>query len=60
MLAQGIVPNQSDAYAPKIGLHMQWKGAISGGDGHGCGVGCFPPAGLESILTPLYVVGLNI
>jgi hypothetical protein len=24
LLAQGIVPNQSDAYAPKIGLHM-WQ-----------------------------------
>ncbi len=35
-------------------------GDISGGNGHGCGVGCFPPAGLESILTPSYIVGLNI
>jgi hypothetical protein len=23
LLAWGIVPNQSDAYAPKIGLHMR-------------------------------------
>jgi hypothetical protein len=23
LLARGIVPNQSDAYAPKIGLHMR-------------------------------------
>jgi hypothetical protein len=59
-LAWGIVPNQSNAYAPKIGLHMRRWGAISGGGGHGCGVCCFPLAGLESILTPSYVAGLNI
>ncbi len=36
------------------------RGPFPGDDGHGCGVGCFPPAGLESILTPSYVAGLNI
>ncbi len=36
---------------------MRRQGAISGGDGHGCGVGSFPPAGLESILNPPYIQG---
>ncbi len=45
-LAWGIVPNQSNVYAPKIGHHMRRQGAISGGDSHGCGVGCIPPEGM--------------
>ncbi len=37
LLAWGMVPHQSDGYAPDIGARVRQYGAISGDGGHGDG-----------------------